>query len=324
MFSMKAMCLNEKSEFVWQDVPDPACHDEFDVKIRVKACALNRADLLQRAGIYASPEGWPLWPGLECAGEVLESPAGGRFKVGDRVCALLGGGGYADEVVVPEGMCLPMPLGLSFVEAAAIPEVYATAFLNFRLLADLKRGETAFVQAGACGLGIAAIQLAKHVFGARVVTSVGSDEKVAFVKSIGADAAVNRKKDRLDEMLEANPPDVALDPIGGRQMGPAFARMNRFGRWISLACLAGSETTVDLNQVWRKGLRLMGSTLRSRSSEEKTAILAAMEKELWPLFEKRTVSPVLHRVLPIAEVAEAHRILAANENIGKVVLTLGE
>ena len=319
---MKAMCLDDKANFVWQDVPDPVCHDEFDVKVRVKACALNRADLLQRAGVYAPPPGWPLWPGLECAGEVVEAPADGRFKPGDAVCALLGGGGYAEEVVVPSGMCMKVPADFSFAEAAAIPEVYATAYLNFRLLADLKSGETAFVQAGACGLGIAAIQLAKHVFGAKVVTSVGSDEKAAFVKSIGADAAVNRKTDDLNAMLEANPPDVALDPIGGRQMGPAFARMNRFGRWISLAALAGSETTVDLNQVWRKGLRLMGSTLRSRSSEEKSRILAALEKEVWPLFEKRTIAPILHKVLPIAEVDEAHRILRDNENVGKVVLTV--
>lgn len=319
---MKAMCIDENGNFVWRDVADPICHGEFDVKIRIRACALNRADLLQRAGVYAPPEGWPQWPGLECAGEVMECPEGGRFKVGDEVCALLGGGGYAEQVVVPSGMCLPIPKGFSFAEAAAIPEVYATAYLNFRVLADLKRGETVFVQAGACGLGVAAIQLAKYVFGAKVVTSVGSDEKVAFVKSIGADQAVNRKRESLDAMLEENPPDVALDPIGGRQMGPAFARMNRFGRWISLACLAGSETTVDLNQVWRKGLRLMGSTLRSRSSEEKASILAAMEKELWPLFERRTMTPVIHSVMLVGDVERAHRILAANENVGKVVLSL--
>ena len=320
---MKAMCIGETGSFDWREVPEPVCHGEFDVKLRIRACALNRADLLQRMGVYAPPEGWPFWPGLECAGEVVEGPAGGRFKVGDRVCALLGGGGYAEEVVVPEGMVMPMPKGFSFEEAAAVPEVYATAFLNFRLLADLQRGETAFVQAGACGLGIAAIQLTKHVFGARVVTSVGSDEKVAFVKSIGADAAVNRKKEGLEALLEAYPPDVALDPIGGRQMGPAFARMNRFGRWISLACLAGAETTVDLDQVWRKGLRLMGSTLRSRSSEEKASVLRQLEREVWPAFEDGVFRPVLHRVLPIAEVEEAHRILGANENVGKVVLTIG-
>ena len=320
---MKAMCIDEKKDFVWTEVNDPVCHDEFDVKLRVRACALNRADLLQRAGVYAPPEGWPMWPGLECAGEVVECPSGGRFKVGDRVCALLGGGGYAEQVVVPAGMCLPVPKGFSFEEAAAIPEVYATVYLNLGILGELKAGETLFVQAGACGLGIAAIQLAKHVFGAKVVTSVGSDEKVAYVRSCGADAAVNRKKDDLLAMLDANPPDVALDPIGGKAMGPAFAKMNRFGRWISLACLAGAETTIDLNQVWRKGLRLMGSTLRSRSSEEKTSILAAMEHRVWPLFEKRMFAPVLHKVLTIAEVAEAHRILAENENTGKVVLTVG-
>ena len=317
---MKAMCIDEKKEFVWTEVPDPVCHDEFDVKIRIRAAALNRADLLQRAGVYAPPPGWPLWPGLECAGEVVEAPAGGRFKAGDRVCALLGGGGYAEEVVVPAGMCMKMPEGFSFEEAAAIPEVYATAYLNFRRVADLKSGETVFVQAGACGLGIAAIQLAKHVFGAKVVTSVGTDEKAAYVRSIGADVAINRHKDDLVAMLTANPPDVALDPIGGKVMGPAFATMNRFGRWISLACLAGSATEIDLNQVWRKGLRLMGSTLRSRSSEEKSSILRAMETEVWPLMEKRTIAPVIHKVLPIAEVSEAHRILADNENVGKVVL----
>ena len=318
---MKAMCLDGR-DFVWRDVDDPVCHDEFDVKIQIKAAALNRADVLQRAGVYAPPPEWPLWPGLECAGVVLEAPAGGRFKPGDRVCALLGGGGYAEQVVVPEGMCMSVPDGFSFEEAAAIPEVYATAYLNFRLLADLKAGETVFVQAGACGLGLAAIQLAKHVFGAKVVTSVGSDEKVAFVKSVGADVAVNRRTDDLVAMLSANPPDVALDPIGGKLMGPAFATMNRFGRWISLACLAGAATEIDLNQVWRKGLRLMGSTLRSRSSEEKSRILRAMEREVWPLMARRTIAPVLHKVLPISEVLEAHRILEANENTGKVVLTL--
>ena len=142
---MKAMCINEKKEFVWTEVPDPVCHAEFDVKIKIRAAALNRADLMQRAGIYAPPEGWPLWPGLECAGEVMECPEGGRFRVGDRVCALLGGGGYAEEVVVPEGMCMPIPKGFEFWEAAGIPEVYATAYLNLRIVGEIQRGETFFI-----------------------------------------------------------------------------------------------------------------------------------------------------------------------------------
>lgn len=319
---MKAACLDEGRRFVWREVPEPQCHAEFDVKVSVRACALNRADLLQRAGCYAPPPDWPDWPGLECAGVVEEAPEGSRFKPGDSVCALLGGGGYAERVVVPQGMCMPLPSGFSFAEAAAIPEVYATAYLNLRLVAGLQAGETLFVQAGACGLGIAAIQLARHVFGAHVVTSVGSDAKVEFVKGLGAEAAVNRRTGDLLAMLDANPPDVALDPVGGPLMGAAFAKMNRGGRWVMLASLAGAETNLDLNQVWRKGLRLMGSTLRSRSSEEKSRILASLEREVWPLFAARTIAPVIHRELPIAEVEEAHRILSANENIGKVVLSL--
>ena len=158
---MKAMCINENKEFVWTEVPDPVCHAEFDVKIRIRACAINRADLMQRAGIYAPPEGWPKdWPGLECAGEVLECPANGRFKVGDRVCALLGGGGYAEEVVVPEGMVMPIPKGFEFWEAAGIPEVYATAYLNLRIVGEIQEGETFFINGGEGGLGIATTQLA--------------------------------------------------------------------------------------------------------------------------------------------------------------------
>ena len=145
---MKAMCIDENKNFEWQDVPEPKCHDAFDVKIAIKACAVNRADLMQRAGIYSPPEGWPLWPGLECAGEVLECPAGGRFKVGDHVCALLGGGGYAERVVVPEGMVMPMPTGFDFWEAAGIPEVYATAYLNLKLVGEIKKGETFFINGG--------------------------------------------------------------------------------------------------------------------------------------------------------------------------------
>jgi len=156
---MKAMCIDEAKCLAWRDVDDPVCHGDFDVKLRVEACALNRADLMQRAGNYAPPDGWPQWPGLECAGEVLEAPANGRFKPGDKVCALLGGGGYAEQVVVPEGMCMPIPKGFAAWEAAGIPEVYATAYLNIKLVGELKRGETFFINGGEGGLGIACIQL---------------------------------------------------------------------------------------------------------------------------------------------------------------------
>lgn len=319
---MKAMCLDEAATFVWTDVPDPVCRGAFDVRIRVKACAVNRADLMQRAGVYAPPPDWPTWPGLECAGEVVECPPGGRFAVGDRVCALLGGGGYAEEVVVPAGMCLPLPKGFTFAEAAAIPEVYATAYLNLRFVGDLQRGETFFINGGEGGLGIAAIQLARHVFGARVVAQVASDANGAFCRAVGADVTVNRFTDDLVRTLTANPPDVAIDPVGGPLMGACIATMPYRGRWISLACMAGAETTLDVNLLWRKNLRVIGSTLRSRTNVEKAQILDGLFHDVWPCFEARTFTPHVHAVLPIADVAEAHRILEAGENRGKVVLAV--
>lgn len=319
---MKAMCIDETGNFVWWDVPAPACHAEFDVKIRIRACALNRADLMQRQGIYWPPEGWPDWPGLECAGEVLECPANGRFKVGDSVCALLGGGGYAEEVVVPEGMVMPMPRGFSFAEAAGIPEVYATAYLNLKLVGEIRRGETFFINGGEGGLGIAAIQLAKHVFGCMVVAQVASDANGAFCREVGADVTVNRFTGDLVAALAANPPDVAIDPVGGPLMGKCVATMPYRGRWISLASMAGPETVLDVNLLWRKNLRVIGSTLRSRTPEEKAQILAGLVRDVYPAFEARRFAPFVHKVLPIAEAAEAHAILERGENRGKVILTL--
>ena len=319
---MKAMCIDETGNFVWRDVPAPACHAEFDVKIRIRACALNRADLMQRQGIYSPPEGWPDWPGLECAGEVLECPANGRFKVGDSVCALLGGGGYAEEVVVPEGMVMPVPRGFSFAEAAGIPEVYATAYLNLKLVGEVRRGETFFVNGGEGGLGIAAIQLAKHVFGCRVVAQVASDANGAFCREVGADVTVNRFTGDLVKTLAENPPDVAIDPVGGPLMGKCVATMPYRGRWISLASMAGPETVLDVNLLWRKNLRVIGSTLRSRTPEEKAQILAGLVRDVYPAFEARRFAPFVHKVLPIVEAAEAHAILERGENRGKVVLSL--
>ena len=319
---MKAMCINETTRaFEWKDVPDPVCHDEFDVKIKVKACAVNRADLMQRQGIYAPPEGWPLWPGLECAGDVVEAPADAAVKVGDKVCALLGGGGYAEEVVVPAGMVIPMPKGFDYWEATGIPEVYATAYLNLKLIGEIKKGETFFINGGEGGLGVACIQMAKHVFGAKVVAQVASDENAAFCKSIGADVTNNRFTQDLVETLKANPPDVAIDPVGGKLLGPCFATMNMLGRWISLASMAGAETQIDVNLLWRKNLRLIGSTLRRRTPAEKTAILQGLVREVWPAFEARKFAPFVHKVMPITEATEAHAILERGENRGKVVLT---
>ena len=319
---MNALVIQPDGSLAWSEVPDPERHGDFDVLLDVRAAAVNRADLMQRAGIYAPPPEWPLWPGLECAGVVREAPPGSRFKPGDAVCALLGGGGYAERVAVPEGMCMPLPKGYDFARAAGIPEVYATAYLNLRIVGEIQRGETFFINGGEGGLGVACIQLAKHVFGAKVVAQVASDENGAFCRSLGADVTSNRFKDDLVATLTANPPNVAIDPVGGPLMGKCIATMPYRGRWISLASMAGPETVLDVNLLWRKNLRVIGSTLRSRTSAEKAQILAGLVREVWPALEAGTFAPHVHKILPITEAAEAHAILERGENRGKVVLAL--
>lgn len=235
---MNAMLIDAGGRLAKTVVPDPV-RREGEVLIEVHAAAVNRADLMQCDGNYPPPPGWPEWPGLEVAGVVLETPDSSRFRPGDRVCALLGGGGYAEKIAVPEGMVLPAPDGLSMEEAAAVPEVFATSYLNFVIEAGMKAGDTVFVQAGASGLGIAAIQLAKCA-GCRVVTTVGTPEKAAFVRALGADVVVNHRTDDLGAALDANPPDIVLDCVGGSEFGALFTKMAMRGRWIQIAALGGA------------------------------------------------------------------------------------
>ena len=322
---MKAILINDDRSLRWDNVPDPILGED-DCLIKIEAAALNRADLMQREGDYPPPPGCPDWMGLEIAGTIVEIADGARnksnWKIGDKVCALLGGGGYAEEVVVPEGMVMPMPKGFDYWEAAGIPEVYATAYLNLKIVGDIQKGETFFINGGEGGLGIATTQLAKHVFGCKVVAQVASDENGEFCRGIGADVVSNRFNDDLVRTLTENPPNVAIDPVGGPLMGKCIATMPYRGRWISLASMAGPETTLDVNFLWRKNLRVIGSTLRSRTPEEKAQILAGLVRDVWPAFEARQFAPFVHKVLPIAEAAEAHAILARGENRGKVVLTV--
>lgn len=317
---MKAMTLDKDLNFLWTDVPDPVRKDG-EVLMKVHAAAINRADLMQKDGKYASPPDWPQWCGLEAAGEVLDAPADSGFKPGDKVCALLGGGGYSEMVTVPAGMVIPVPEGLSMVEAASLPEVWCTVYLNLQLEAGgLKNGDVFYVQAGASGIGLAAIQYAK-MLGAEVITTVGSAEKAEFVRNLGADYVVNYKEESVLPVLEAHPPSVALDCIGGKNMGECLKQMVFCGRWIMIASMGGGDTTINLETVWRKRLKLIGSTLRSRTSEEKSRIMAALKNELSPLFSSRKLVTNIHAVFPISEVEKAHAVLRRSENIGKVVLT---
>jgi len=315
---MNAILIAENKSLVWSEVPDPVRKDG-EVIIDIRAAALNRADLLQREGNYPPPPGWPEWMGLEVAGVVAEAGADSRWKVGDRVCALLGGGGYAERVAVPEGMVLPIPEGLSFVEAAAIPEAFATSYLNLCIEGGMQAGDTVFIQAGASGLGMAAIQLAKRL-GAKVVTTVGSTEKAQFVRDLGADVVINRKEEDIAAVLAAHPVDVAMDCVAGPHLGPCLKTMARGGRWIVIATLGGAHSDLDMLDFFKRGVKLIGSTLRSRSSELKARILAELEEKLWGAFASGDIKVHVHQVLPIVEAEAAHALMQANENLGKIVL----
>lgn len=317
---MLAILADQDRTLAWREVPDPV-PKPGELLVDVHAAALNRADLLQRAGNYPPPPGWPEWMGLEVAGVVVEAPANGRWKAGDEVCALLGGGGYAERVAVPADLAVPVPKGLSMVEAAAIPEAFATSYLNLCIEGGMKAGDTVLIQAGASGLGIAAIQLTKRL-GAKVMTTVSTEEKAEFVRRLGADVVVNRTVDDLGAAMEEHPVDIALDCISGPGLGRHLEKMALGGRWIVIATLGGARTEINMDTFFRRGLKLIGSTLRSRSSEMKANILAGLERTLWESFSSGTLKPVIHKTLPITEADRAHTILQRRENIGKVVLTV--
>ena len=321
---MKAMLVKENEALVWSEVTDPVIGED-EVLVKIRAAGVNRADLLQRQGKYPSPPGCPEWMGLEIAGEVAAcGSAVSKWQVGDRVCALLGGGGYAQYVAVKEDMCMPIPKGLSFVEAAALPEAYATSYLNLVFEGHLQAGQTVFVPAGASGLASAAIPMAKAL-GARVITSVRKAAQVEAVQALGADRVICTETESVEAVLaeeEANGTavNVSMDCLCGETLGKSLPYMARYGYWIVISTLAGTETNIQLRPLLTKGLHLVGSTLRSRTPAFKAQLLQALTETLWPLLEKGQLKPVIHAVLPMEQAEQAHAILAKGGHIGKVVL----
>ena len=315
---MRAIVVKSDQSLQWQEVPEPKPKAN-EILLEIHATAVNRADLMQRAGNYPPPPDWPEWLGLEAAGVVKSAPQGSPWQVGDQVCALLGGGGYAELVALPPELACAMPKGLNMQEAASLPEAYATAWLNLCIEAELQAGETVFVQAGASGLGIAAIQLAK-LLGAKGVTSVGGTRKAEFVRNLGADLIINHHEQNIAEVLAENPVDVALDCVAGPELGACLKSLKRNGRWVIIATLGGSVSEIDMNDFFRRGARIIGSTLRSRSNAVKGKVMAALEKHVWPAFSDGRLKPCLHAVLPISAATEAHEILQQRQNLGKVVL----
>lgn len=328
---MKAMLVDDNKNLVWSEVADPQIKPE-EVLVKIHAAALNRADLLQRQGKYPSPAGCPEWMGLEIAGEIIEVGSAAalksEWKIGDKVCALLGGGGYAQYVTVKYDMLMPVPKGLSMVEAASLPEAYATSYLNLFIEGHLEAGQTAFIPAGASGLASVAIPMAK-AFGARVITSVLSDEIAEKIKPLGADLIINSTTQDVAAILEqeekaGQPVNVSMDCLSGETLGKSLPFMARGGYWIVISTLAGIETKVMLRPLLTKGLHLVGSMLRNRTPEFKAYLLSELVKNVWPKIENGAIKPSIYKVFPIEEAADAHAVLERGENVGKVVLTICE
>jgi NADPH2:quinone reductase len=324
---MKAILVGENRELFWRDVPDPVIAPD-EVLVEIHYAALNRADLMQREGNYPPPPGCPEWMGLEVSGVIVEIGDEARknssWKLGDKVCALLGGGGYAEYVAVKYDMLMPIPKDCTMVEAAAMPEAFATAYLNLFMEGNIKPGNTLLMHAGASGLASVVIPMAK-AFGIRVITTVRTRDFVESVRHLNADVVVSTDTQDIAQVLKeqldsGHPVDVAIDCLGGEMMGRCLPYMQRGGRWIMIATLAGDLTTVDLKNIYVRNIRIIGSTLRSRTPEVKAQILANLVKEVWPKVEEGRVKPTIYKVLPITEASEAHDILYRGENVGKVVL----
>ena len=299
-----------------------------ELLIRVAAAGVNRPDVLQRKGLYPVPPGASDLPGLEVAGTVADGDASAMaaagFKLGDRVCALVAGGGYAEWCVAPVGQCLPSPANLSDVEAASLPETFFTVWSNVFDRARLQPGETLLVQGGSSGIGVTAIQLAKAA-GATVIVTVGSDEKAAACRALGADHAINyRTHDFADEarrLTGGKGVDVILDMVAGAYVARELGCLAEDGRVVIIAVQGGVDAHVDAGLVLRRRLTLTGSTLRPRPLAFKTAIAASLRDKVWPWLLSGRVRPVIHQVFPAAHAAQAHTLMESNQHIGKLVLT---
>lgn len=327
---MKAILINEDRSLRWDDVPDPILGVD-DCLVKIEAAALNRADLMQREGDYPPPPGYPEWMGLEISGTIVAMADGAKeksgWKLGDKVCALLGGGGYAEYVTVRYDMLMPVPKNCTMVEAAAIPEAFATAYLNLFMEGNIREGNTLLMNAGGSGLASVVIPMAK-AFGIRVLTTVRSEAKAEAIRKLGADRIVITTKEDISLVLKeefeaGHPVDVAIDCLGGEIMGKCIHYLTHGARWIMIASLAGTKTEIDLKNIYVRNVRIIGSTLRSRPQETKARILAGIVRDIYPKIEAGLVKPTIYKVLPITEAEAAQDLLYRSENVGKVVLTVG-
>lgn len=307
------------------EVPDPVA-GAGEVVLEVAATAVNRADLLQRQGHYPPPPGAPDIIGLECSGTVAELGAGVTgLEVGEEVCALLAGGGYATRVAVPAGQVMPKPDGVDLVTAAAFPEVAGTVWSNLMMVAGLRSGDTLLVHGGAGGIGSFAIQLAAAL-GVRVLTTAGSPEKLALCAELGADVTIDyHEQDFVEVVAEVTGGagvDVILDNMGASYLGRNVSALAIEGRLVTIGLQGGTKAELDMNALMRKRAAVIGTTLRARPVGEKATICAAVAEHVWPLIGDGTIRPVIGRTLPLAEAAEAHRLMEGGANTGKILLVV--
>jgi putative PIG3 family NAD(P)H quinone oxidoreductase len=326
---MRAVTVTEPGGpemLAWTEVPDPVC-GPGEVIVDVAATAVNRADLLQRQGFYPPPPGASDIIGLECSGVISEVGEGViGWAVGDEVCALLSGGGYAERVAVPAGQLLPRPSGVELATAAALPEVTCTVWSNVFLLAGLRRGENFLVHGGSSGIGTMAIQLAARA-GARVFTTAGTAAKLAVCRELGADVGINYREEdfvaRVAEETGGAGVDVVLDNMGAKYLGRNVDALATGGRLVSIGMQGGTKAELDLGKLMRKRASVHATTLRSRPATGpggKAEIVAAVRHDVWPDVERGSLRPIVDRRLPMSRAAEAHAVVEASEHIGKVLL----
>ena len=317
---MKAIVIADK-KLNWLDNEDPNCKDN-EVIIKVKSTAVNRADLAQRAGLYPAPPGASEILGLECSGIIQEI---GRDvvnrKVGDEVVALLAGGGYAEYVSCPEVQTLPLPKNINLSDGAAIPEVFATCWLNLFMEGNLKKGEKVLFHAGASGIGTAGIQLC-NIFQCESYITAGSEEKVEFCIDLGSSAGTVRLENSFKSFKDHCPSglDIILDPVGANYFEENLNNLAIDGRLIIIGVLGGVNGKINIGHLLMKRQKIIGSTIRSRSIEVKGKVMSALHENIWDHFEKKIIKPIIYKKLPIKEADQAHKIMENNNNIGKIIL----
>lgn len=323
---MHAVVIDEPGDpevLRWAEVDDPS-PAPGEVIVDVVASAVNRADIMQRLGHYPPPSGAPPYPGLECSGRIAALGEGVEgWRVGDEVCALLAGGGYAERVAVPAGQLLPVPAGVPVVDAAALPEVTCTVHSNVFAIGGLRAGETLLVHGGASGVGTVAIQLARH-FGARVLCTAGTPDKVRRCRELGADVAINYREEdftaRVKEETDGRGADVVLDIMGAKYLQGNVRALATGGRLVVIGLMGGRKAELDLGSLLVKRAAVYATSLRARPPHEKADIVAGVREQVWPAIADGAVQPVIDRTVPMREAAAAHRAVEASDHIGKILL----